>query len=79
MNETARTYPHGVTSWVDVEHRDVAAALEFYGALFGWTFDDAVPEGASVRYVIAQLDGHDVAAIGGPADANGDIGSSPGW
>ena len=43
---TARTYPAGVTSWVDVEHRDVAAAEQFYGGLFGWTFDRALRPGS---------------------------------
>lgn len=68
-----RTYPHGVTSWVDLEQADVDAALAFYGAVLGWTFHDAAPPDAPVRYVIAQVDGLDVAGIGsGGADG-------PGW
>ncbi|MQY28721.1 VOC family protein [Nocardia aurantia] len=63
-----RTYPAGVTSWIDVECGDVEAAKTFYGNLFGWTFTDATPPSAPSRYVIAQLDGADVAGIGGPAD-----------
>ena len=35
----ARTYPEGVTSWVDVEQPDLDAAQAFYGGLFGWTFE----------------------------------------
>ncbi|MFD0360658.1 VOC family protein [Nocardia sp. GCM10030253] len=64
-----RTYPAGVTSWIDVEQHDVAAAQAFYAGLFGWRFVAATPPGAPFRYVIAQLDGKDVAGIGGPADA----------
>jgi predicted enzyme related to lactoylglutathione lyase len=59
-----RTYPHGVTSWVDVEQPDVDRALAFYGAVLGWTFHEAAPPGAPPRYVIAQVDGLDVAGIG---------------
>lgn len=64
-----RTYPAGVTCWIDTEQPDVEAALRFYGELFGWTFEDAMPPDAPGCYVIAQLDGQDVAAIGtaGPA------------
>jgi predicted enzyme related to lactoylglutathione lyase len=32
---TERTYPAGVTSWIDVEVGDLAAAQDFYGDLFG--------------------------------------------
>ena len=34
-----RTYPEGVPSWIDIEQADLAAAQEFYGGLFGWTFE----------------------------------------
>lgn len=59
----ARTYPHGVPSWVDTEQSDPDAARRFYGELFGWTFHDAVPAEAPGSYWIASLDGRDVAAI----------------
>lgn len=66
----ARTYPHGVPCWVDTEQPDPGAACHFYGELFGWTFDDAVPVEAPGSYLIASLGGQDVAAIapgsGGP-------------
>jgi predicted enzyme related to lactoylglutathione lyase len=66
-----RTYPPGVTSWVDVTVDDVGAAQDFYGRLFGWTFTQATPPGIPVQYVIAQLDGQDVAGVGGPAEPTG--------
>jgi uncharacterized protein len=68
MNEP-RIYPEGVTSWIDIEHRDIEAAKAFYGGLFGWTFTDATPPDASFRYAVAKLHGLDVAGIRGPADA----------
>jgi predicted enzyme related to lactoylglutathione lyase len=59
-----RTYPHGVPCWVDTEQPDLEAATRFYGGLFGWTFTDAMPPDAPGSYLIATLDGRDVAAIG---------------
>ena len=58
-----RTYPHGVPSWIDTEQPDLDAASHFYGELFGWTFADAMPADAPGSYLIATLDGRDVAAI----------------
>ena len=29
-----KTYPDGVTSWIDTEQRDLEAAQRFYGGLF---------------------------------------------
>lgn len=74
-----RTYPQGVTSWVDVEQDDVEAATRFYGAVLGWTFHDATPPGAPARYVVAQVDGKDAAGIGGPAAPTGIPVADPAW
>ncbi|WP_369140983.1 VOC family protein [Modestobacter versicolor] len=59
-----RTYPHGVTCWIDSEQPDLDAAARFYAGLFGWTLTDAVPPDAPAPYLIATLDGQDVAALG---------------
>ena len=59
-----RTFPDGVTSWIDVEQPDETAAMQFYGDLFGWTFDRATPPEVPVPYWIARLDGRDVAGVG---------------
>ena len=56
-----RTYPEGVTCWVDIEEADVEEAARFYGVLFGWTFLESEPK---LRYLIARLDGQDAAGIG---------------
>lgn len=58
-----RTYPHGVTSWVDTEQPDLEAASHFYRGLFGWTLTNAMPPGAPGSYLIATLGGQDVAAL----------------
>jgi len=60
---TQRTYPAGVPCWVDTEQADPAAAARFYGGLFGWQFEEAVPAGMPGSYLVARLDGQDVAAI----------------
>ena len=57
---TPRTYPEGVTCWVDLEADEVDEATRFYGALFGWTFIEAAPEH---RYLIAQRNGEDAAGV----------------
>jgi uncharacterized protein len=52
-------YPVGVPCWIDTSQRDLEAARDFYGGLFGWEFQ-AWPSG---RYLVASLDGLDVAGI----------------
>ena len=69
-----RTYPDGVPCWIDTEQPDLAAARHFYGELFGWTFEPATPPDAPVPYLIARLDGRDVAGMGrgtGSGDGGG--------
>jgi len=40
------SYAHGTPNWVDLQTNDQDAAKSFYGALFGWTFDDQpMPQG----------------------------------
>ncbi|MET0450001.1 MAG: VOC family protein [Aeromicrobium sp.] len=63
-----RHYPHGVPSWVDTEQPDPEAAARFYSQLFGWELRDAVPAEAPGSYLVATLDGHDVAAIAPGSD-----------
>lgn len=58
-----RTYPQGVPSWIDTDQPDVEAAVEFYGGIFGWTFQDVMPPDAPGRYLIAKLDGQDVGGM----------------
>jgi uncharacterized protein len=61
--DDTRTYPHGVPCWVDTGQTDLEQAQHFYGGLFSWTFEEAMPPGAPGSYLIAKLDGHDVAAL----------------
>ena len=62
QNSSSPTYRHGEPCWADVQTRDVAAAKDFYGAVFGWRFEDLpTPDGRS--YAKAFLGGDLVATI----------------
>jgi uncharacterized protein len=47
-------YIPGVPCWVDASEPDPQAALDFYGGLFGWEFEDVMPPSSEGRYFIAQ-------------------------
>ena len=38
-------YIPGVPCWIDTSQPDPEAALPFYRGLFGWEFEDVMPEG----------------------------------
>jgi predicted enzyme related to lactoylglutathione lyase len=57
-------YPPGVPCWVDTQQPGPEAAAGFYGDLFGWDFEDRMPDDSPVRYLVARLRGADVAAVG---------------
>jgi predicted enzyme related to lactoylglutathione lyase len=71
-------YIPGVPCWVDASEPDPEAALEFYGGLFDWKFEQMVPPSAEAKYFIARgeassssifdlsgdVRGGDVAAVG---------------
>ena len=65
-----RTYPPGVTSWVDVTHPDVDTATAFYGPLFGWTFSDVTAGDRAGRYAVAMLNGDAAAGIALPGEGS---------
>ncbi|MBT2549171.1 VOC family protein [Arthrobacter sp. ISL-65] len=60
------TYSIGVPCRVDTFQPDPRAAMDFYGPLFGWTFDDPTPMPAGLEgdYFAARLGGRLVAGIG---------------
>ena len=61
------SYAAGTPSWIDLQTTDQAAAKQFYGELFGWTFDDRPVDEQNV-YSMASIKGLDVAAISGLGD-----------
>lgn len=65
MSERDRYIP-GVPCWVDSTQPDPAAAVEFYGGLFGWQLEDSMPPDAPGQYFTASLAGGQVGAISSP-------------
>ena len=57
-------YIPGVPCWVDSSQPDPQVALPFYSGLFGWEFENAMPEGSGGEYYLARIRGGDVAAVG---------------
>jgi len=57
-------YIPGVPCWVDTCQPAPEAALPFYGGLFGWDFEDMMPEASEGKYFIGRIRGGDVAAVG---------------
>ncbi|MGH2951456.1 MAG: VOC family protein [Solirubrobacterales bacterium] len=62
-------YIPGVPCWIDTSQPDPEAAVDFYGGLFGWEFENVMPPGSPGKYFIARLRGGDVAAVGSIPDA----------
>jgi predicted enzyme related to lactoylglutathione lyase len=47
-------YIPGVPCWVDASQPDPQTAVEFYGGLFGWEFEDVTPPSSESAYLIAR-------------------------
>ena len=47
-------YIPGVPCWVDASEPDPDAALDFYGGLFGWEFEDVIPPSSDGKYFVAR-------------------------
>jgi hypothetical protein len=56
-------YIPGVPCWVDTNQPDPAAALVFYGELFGWGFDDVAAPESGTTYAIGRIRGRDAAGV----------------
>jgi predicted enzyme related to lactoylglutathione lyase len=55
-------HPTGTPAWIDLITTDRPAAQAFYGAVFGWTFEEQIVDNAVV-YVIARHNQREVAGI----------------
>lgn len=60
-------YPVGVPCYVDTGRKDPSSAIEFYGGLFGWEFENVSPDGHPAYYT-ATLNGLLVAGLGEQPD-----------
>jgi hypothetical protein len=70
---------HGTPIWYELMCKDPLAARRFYGAVVGWTIDEAPPAGATMDYrMISAADG----PVGGVFTLTDDMcrqGASPCW
>ena len=53
--------PLGAPTWIDLSTSDPGRAQEFYGNVFGWSFESAGPEYGN--YINAAINGHPVAGL----------------
>lgn len=57
-------YIPGVPCWVDTSQPDPKASLPFYEGLFGWEFEDVMPDSAPGNYHMGRIRGGDAGAVG---------------
>ena len=60
---TRTEYAPGTPSWTDLASPDLAASQQFYGSLFGWTFDEQDTGSPDNPYVMVQQGDRDVAGM----------------
>jgi predicted enzyme related to lactoylglutathione lyase len=72
------SYVPGTPSWVDLATSDATAAKAFYGALFGWVYDD-LPVGDDAVYSMATIRGRNAAAISSQQPEQAAAGVPPHW
>src|SRR5579875_1162841 len=72
------SYSPGTFSWAELSTPDQDAAKRFYGALFGWEFEDN-PVGDDAVYSMARLQGRYVAAISPQPQQQREAGAPPAW
>ncbi len=58
------SYDQGTPSWIELMTPDQSAAREFYGSLFGWSFDDH-DMGDMGHYYIPTIEGDEIGGISG--------------
>jgi hypothetical protein len=72
------SYTHGTFSWVENATTDQDGAKAFYGAAFGWDYDDS-PVGDGIYYSMGKLDGSYIAAIAPQQQDERAMGVPPHW
>lgn len=49
MSQTEATHTHHAIDYIEISATDVAEAKRFYGAAFGWEFNDYGPDYAGIK------------------------------
>lgn len=76
---TVTSYVHGTPSWIDLATPDPAASRAFYGALFGWTFDEEDTDRPGVTYTMCRKGESAAAGIMLLSDEMAASGMPPVW
>ena len=76
---TRTEYSHGTPSWVDLMTTDVAAAKEFYGGLFGWSYEDEPTDQEGMDYTMASRAGKATAGMSTQPAEQAEMGIPPMW
>ncbi|MFH8567117.1 VOC family protein [Streptomyces sp. NPDC017993] len=61
MSEVTTNQPYGTPTWIDLGVADIDRAKAFYGALFGWTYEESAS--ATGPFTMCLLRGRRVAAL----------------
>src|SRR5215471_18400159 len=72
------SYTQGTPNWVDLQTTDQDAAKSFYGAIFGWSYDDQPMDQGAV-YSMAKIGEDTVAAIAPQSPELAAAGAPPMW
>lgn len=72
------SYAHGTPSWTDLASPDPAASKEFYGALFGWDFEENPTDGGGT-YVMCSKGGKTAAGMMQLSEQMAAAGMPPVW
>ena len=51
MSHVTQNQPLGTPTWIDLAIPDLDRAMDFYGALFGWTFQE-MPDSGGYRVIV---------------------------
>lgn len=71
------THTTGTPAWIDLMTTDRQGAMAFYGAVFGWQYEQQ--RDATQTYAIARHDGRDAAGIADRSEAEIAQGIPPAW
>lgn len=72
-------YSHGTPSFVDLMTTDVAAAKDFYGGIFGWTYETNATDQEGVDYTMAVRSGKTAAGMAAQPAEQAEMGIPPMW
>ncbi|MFI0261197.1 VOC family protein [Streptomyces sp. NPDC017056] len=70
MSRVTGNQPEGTPTWIELAVSDLDRAMDFYGALFGWTYETETTD-AGARYAVGLVGGRRAAGLREVPDASG--------